>query len=83
MTIFRDQTWPYCGVHTKAPEHTAKTAMLIIRRAGRILSQCNSLDGKHVRTNPLSPFLTFTHNVPRAEGGIHKGRKTYNSALVI
>lgn len=68
MTIFRDQTFPYCAVNTKAPEHTAKTAMLIIRQAARILTQCNSLDGKHVRTNPWSPFLTFTHTM-------YQGRK--------
>lgn len=61
MTMFRHQTWPYCGVNTPEPEHTAKTAMLIIHRAGRILTQYNSLDGKRIRTRAKS-IVSISHS---------------------
>ncbi len=77
MTMFRDQTWPYCGVNTGAPEHTAKTAMLIIHQAGRMLTRCMSLDAKHVRTRVKS-IVSISHSHSpctrgRRQGGLRRG----------
>lgn len=62
MTMFRDQTRPYRGVNTGAPQHTAKTAVLIIHRFCRVLTQFNSFDGKYVRTQVKSIVsISYSH----------------------
>lgn len=74
MTMFRDQTWPYWGVNTGAPAHTAKTAVLIIHRSGRILTQCNSFDGKHVSTQVKSIVSISHFHTPCSTGRRHWDR---------
>lgn len=69
MTMFSDQIRPYCGVNTRAPEYAAKTAMLIIHRAGRILTECNSLDAKQVRTQVKSIVFKSHFHTPCTRGG--------------
>ena len=69
MTVFRDQS---IRTHWKTP-------VLIIHRAGRILTQCYSLDGKCARTRE-NHCLHFTL-VPGAERGIaRRQKKTHNFA---
>lgn len=74
MTMFfRDQTWPYCGVNIRAAEHTAKTVMLIIQRAGRILNQSNHLDAKHVRTQVKSTVSISHFHTLCSRGRVGRG----------
>lgn len=76
MTVFRHQTWPYCGVDSRAVEHTARTAMLISHWAGRVLTQSNSLDGKRIRTQVKSVVLiSHLHTMFQGQNGDLEGEK--------
>lgn len=68
MTMFRHQSLPYCWVNTGATENTAKTATLISHWAGRILTQCNSLDGKRIRTRGKS-IVSISHSYTSCSRG--------------